>query len=199
DRAGLLAEAAIDALGHVDVIARGAARAVLARLGVDGDRLRRADRLAQLAGDAAFLAVRIAAQRMLAPEARRQRPLLVRVVDRRLGGEEVLQPDLEAEEHVPQQEILGCACEIVGHQLTPPPSAPRRRQALRSATGSPRSPPSPATGAGTPSSRSASAGHSGSAARSPSPWRTSRTRTPSSGTSTARRRAGRGSATASRP
>ena len=73
DRAGLLAEAAIDAFGHVDVVARGAAAAVVARLGLDGDGLRRADRLAQLAGDAALLAVGIAAQRMLAAEARAER------------------------------------------------------------------------------------------------------------------------------
>src|SRR4051812_8741470 len=70
DRAGLLAEAAIDALHHVDVVAHRAACAVVApRAGLDGDRLRRADRLAQLAGDAAFLAIGIAAQRVLAPEA----------------------------------------------------------------------------------------------------------------------------------
>src|SRR5258707_9802130 len=63
DRAGLLAHAAIDALHHVDVVARGAARAVVAAgAGLDGDRLRRTDRLAQLAGDAALLAVRITAQ-----------------------------------------------------------------------------------------------------------------------------------------
>jgi hypothetical protein len=70
DRAGLLAIAAIDAFGHVDVVARRAAAAVLARLGLDGDRQRRADRLAELAGDAAFFAIRIASQRMLAAEAR---------------------------------------------------------------------------------------------------------------------------------
>src|SRR6202008_3349859 len=77
DRAGLLAEAAVDALGHVDVVARGAAAAVFARLGLDGDGLRRTDRLAELAGNAAFLAVRVTAQRMLASEARAQRSLLV--------------------------------------------------------------------------------------------------------------------------
>src|ERR1700712_2042657 len=70
DRAGLLAQPAIDALHHVDVVAHGAAGAVIAaRTGLDGDRLRRADRLAQLAGDAALFAVRIAAQHMLATEA----------------------------------------------------------------------------------------------------------------------------------
>src|SRR5215469_8393285 len=56
-RAGLLAEAAVDALEQVDVIARGAAGAVGAHLRVDGDGQRRAHRLAELAGDAAFLAV----------------------------------------------------------------------------------------------------------------------------------------------
>src|SRR5262245_28289302 len=60
DRARFLAEPAIDALHHVDVITGGAARAVVAaRAGLDGDRLRRADRLAEFAGDAALLAVRI--------------------------------------------------------------------------------------------------------------------------------------------
>src|SRR3546814_3987749 len=81
-RAGFLAEAAIDALRHVDIVARGAARAVLAGLGLDGDRQRRADRLAELAGDAAFLAVGIAPQRMFAAKARAERPLFVGVVHR---------------------------------------------------------------------------------------------------------------------
>src|SRR6266446_3272589 len=61
DRAGLLAEAAIDAFGHVDVVAGRAPAAILARLGLDRDRPRRADRLAELAGDAALLAIGIAA------------------------------------------------------------------------------------------------------------------------------------------
>src|SRR6516162_3628443 len=48
DRAGLLAQAAVDALHHVDVVAHGAAGAVVAaRTGLDGDGLRRTDRLAQ--------------------------------------------------------------------------------------------------------------------------------------------------------
>src|SRR6056297_2441914 len=87
DRARLLAETAIDAFRHVDVVARGAAAAILARFGVDGYGLRRADRLAQLAGDAPFLAVGVSAQRMFAPKARRQRPLFMRVVHGALGRE----------------------------------------------------------------------------------------------------------------
>src|SRR5262249_13859976 len=90
DRAGLLAHAAIDALDHVDVVARRAPRAVVPpRSGLDGDRLRRANRFAQLAGDAALFAVRISAQRMLASEAGRNRVLLERIIDRRFRLEEV--------------------------------------------------------------------------------------------------------------
>src|SRR4051812_22473884 len=59
DRTGLLAIAAIDAFRHVDVVARRPSAAVLARLGFNRDAQRRADRLAQFACDAAFLAVRI--------------------------------------------------------------------------------------------------------------------------------------------
>src|SRR3546814_10128910 len=77
-----MAEPAVDAFGHVDIVARRAARSVGTRLGLDGDRLGRADRLAELAGDAALLAVGIAAQHVLAAEARADRPLLVGVVDR---------------------------------------------------------------------------------------------------------------------
>src|SRR5712692_8420970 len=90
DRAGPLAQAAIDAFHHVDVVAGGPPRAVVAaRAGLDGDGLARADRLAQLAGDAALLAVRIAAQRMLAAEARRDRALLERIIQRTGGGVDV--------------------------------------------------------------------------------------------------------------
>src|SRR3954462_12665338 len=84
DRAGLLAEAAIDALGHVDVVARGAPAAVVARLRLDGDGEGRADCLAKLAGNAALFAVRIATQGVLAPEARRERPALIGIVQRHL-------------------------------------------------------------------------------------------------------------------
>src|SRR5499427_8544981 len=64
DRAGFLAEAAVDALEEIDVVACGAPRAIGRYVRIDGDAHRRAHRLAQLAGDAALLAVRIAAQCM---------------------------------------------------------------------------------------------------------------------------------------
>src|SRR6476620_1896710 len=97
DRAGLLAKPAIDAFDHIDVVASGPARAVVsAWSGLDRNGLRRADRLAQLAGDAAFLAVGIAAQHVLAAKARRDRPLLERIVERGLRLEEVTHGEQEA-------------------------------------------------------------------------------------------------------
>src|SRR5262252_1783413 len=103
DRAGLLAEAAIDALGHVDVVASRAAAAVRARLGLDGDGLGRTDRLTQLAGDAALLAVGIAAEGMLAAEARAERPLLIGVVDGDLRPEHVAEGKPQAGNQLLQQ------------------------------------------------------------------------------------------------
>src|SRR3954452_18834883 len=91
DRAGLLAIAAIDAFRHIDIVARRAPAAVLARLGLDRNAQRRADGLAQFAGDAALLAVRVAAQGVLAAEARADRVLLVRVIDRDRRLEHVAQ------------------------------------------------------------------------------------------------------------
>src|SRR6185437_4706721 len=84
--------------------ARGSAATVLARLGFDGDRERRADRLAQLARDAALLAVGVAAKRMLAAEARRGREFLVRIIDRRLGLEEIFQRQPVGLDEVPEEE-----------------------------------------------------------------------------------------------
>jgi hypothetical protein len=104
-RARLLAQPAIDAFHHVDIIAGGAPRAVgAARPRLDGDGLRRADRLAQLAGDAALLAVRIAAQRVLAAEARRDRALLERIVQRRLRFEEIAHRQEERRDELLQEQ-----------------------------------------------------------------------------------------------
>src|SRR5581483_531838 len=88
--AGLLAKAAVYAFHHVDVVARRPPRAIVPpRARFDGDRLRGADRLTQLAGDAALLTVRIAAQRMFAPEARRNHAFFERIIQRRFGCEEI--------------------------------------------------------------------------------------------------------------
>src|SRR5262245_54793612 len=120
DRAGLLAQPAIDAFHHVDVVAGRAARAVVAaRARLDGDRLGRADRLAQLAGDAAFFAVGVAAQCMLTAEARTELSLLEGIVDRRLRREEVAHGEEEGGDHILQEQRAGGLVE--GHQAPPQP------------------------------------------------------------------------------
>ncbi|MNT68016.1 hypothetical protein D3C72_2062110 [compost metagenome] len=90
DRAGLFAETAEDALGQVNIVTRGAARAVVTLFRFDRDGHRRANRFAQFAGDATFLAVRVAAQRVQATETRRDRCLLFRELHRDLARKHVL-------------------------------------------------------------------------------------------------------------
>ena len=69
DRAALLAKTAVDALCHVDVVACCPPAAVHALLRLNCDTLRRADGLAELAGDAALLSCRVPSQGVLASEA----------------------------------------------------------------------------------------------------------------------------------
>eukprot|EP00732_Lithocolla_globosa_P007012 Lithocolla_globosa_v1_NODE_8540_length_809_cov_155.702918.p2 type:complete len:224 gc:universal NODE_8540_length_809_cov_155.702918:52-723(+) len=77
----LLAETTVDALCHVDVIAGGAAAAIIAFLGLDGDGLGGANGLAQLARNATLLSVGVSSQSMLATEARAERSFFKRVKD----------------------------------------------------------------------------------------------------------------------
>src|SRR5512145_719337 len=104
DRARLLAEAAENAFRKIDVVARGAARAVGPLLRLDVDRERGAHRLAQLARDAALLAVRVAAQRVQSAEARANRRLLLRELHRDLAREHVLAREHHSAEELEQQE-----------------------------------------------------------------------------------------------
>src|SRR5438309_1949533 len=128
-RAGLLAQAAEDALGEVDVVARGAARAVGALLGLDRDRKRGAHGLAQLARDAAFLAVRVAAQGVQPAEARAHRGLLLRELHRDLAPEEVASGERHALGQFHQQEGLEELADLFDHEVTicSRASASRRR------------------------------------------------------------------------
>src|SRR5687768_13197454 len=101
---------------------------------LDRDRLRRADRLAQLAGDAAFLAVGISAKRMLAPEPRGNGILLEGIVDRCLRREEVAQGKAEGGEELRQEQRATGLCQ--SHRLillAKPPSccAGNRRRGAR--------------------------------------------------------------------
>lgn len=79
--ATFLAEAAVDAFGHVDVVAGGATRAVLALFGLNGDGAGGADSFAELAGNAAFFACGVAAQCVFATETGRDGSFFERVVD----------------------------------------------------------------------------------------------------------------------
>src|SRR4249920_1118667 len=109
NRAGFLAEAAVDAFHHIDVEAGGPARAVMTpRPGLDGDGLRRADCLTQLAGDAALLPVWITPQRKLAAKAGRECPLLERIVQRHLRPKEVAHRQDERGNEVYQKDRPGC-------------------------------------------------------------------------------------------
>src|SRR5512139_1113416 len=104
DRAGFLAEAAEDALGEVDVVARGATGAVDALFRFDGNGERRTNRFAQLAGDAALLAVWVAAQRMQATEARRLRRFLLRELHGDLAREQVAPGEHHAAQKLDQEQ-----------------------------------------------------------------------------------------------
>src|SRR5207249_759727 len=79
-------------------------RAVGTLLRLDDDRERGADGLAKLAGDAALLAVRIAAQRVQATEARRRWRLFFRVPDRDLAREHVAPGQREPLEQLLQEQ-----------------------------------------------------------------------------------------------
>src|SRR3990167_1594956 len=119
DRAGLLAQAAVDALDHVDVVAGRAAAAVLARLGLDRDGLSRTNGFAQLAGDAALFARRIATQGVLAAEAGRLRVALVRVDHGLLRRDHVLHGQAESAREVQKGRALDRLSDALEHQSSP--------------------------------------------------------------------------------
>ena len=119
-RACLLAETAVDAFGHVNIVARGAARAVIARLGINGNRLRGADRFAKLAGNAAFFAIGIAAQRVFATETRATAAPFHAGSSASLWGEEILQAQAQALPEIHQQEVFDRAGVVdLGHDWPP--------------------------------------------------------------------------------
>src|SRR4029078_10835569 len=87
----------------------GAASALSERNG-----LRRTDGLTELAGDAAFLAVGVAAQRVLAAKTRRNRPLLEGIVECRLRLEEITHGEHEARHELDQKQRAGGPVQLHG-------------------------------------------------------------------------------------
>mmetsp|Transcript_24147 Transcript_24147/g.29265 ORF Transcript_24147/g.29265 Transcript_24147/m.29265 type:complete len:224 (+) Transcript_24147:225-896(+) len=85
NRASLLAEPAVDALGHIYIVPGGTTATIFTLLCVDGDCLSRANRLAQLARDATLLSAGITAQCVLPTETWTQGTLLERIVERDFG------------------------------------------------------------------------------------------------------------------
>src|SRR5690606_11155440 len=97
------------------------ARAVIAaRTRLDGDRLRRADRLAELACNAALFPVGIAAQRMLTAKARGNRPFFIRIVDRGLRRKELPHGQHDGAPELLKEQCFGGLCKSRHH------SAPNR-------------------------------------------------------------------------
>ena len=80
--------------------------------------LRRADRLAQLAGDAALLAIGVAAQRMFAAEARRDRAFLERIVERGLRLEEIAHGERKRRHEFLEEQRAGGLIELHGALLS---------------------------------------------------------------------------------
>ena len=81
NRAGFLAITTVDALGHVDIVTGRPATSILTLLSFDSNGLSRANGLAELASNAAFLTGGIAAQSVLATETGRDGTLLERIED----------------------------------------------------------------------------------------------------------------------
>src|SRR5262249_54009497 len=92
---------------------------IAARTRFNGDRLCGADRFAKLAGNATLFTVRITAQGVLATEARRDWTFFERIVESRLGLEEVAHGQHEAGQELRQKQAFGCAIESHGFLISP--------------------------------------------------------------------------------
>mmetsp|Transcript_35132 Transcript_35132/g.56716 ORF Transcript_35132/g.56716 Transcript_35132/m.56716 type:complete len:233 (-) Transcript_35132:122-820(-) len=107
DRARLLAEAAEDALSHIDIVACCTAAAVCARLCLNGDGLGGANSFAKLAGYTALLPARVSSECMFSTETRAQRSSLEGIVDGDLWLEVVLDSELCGAKHLGEKEGPG--------------------------------------------------------------------------------------------
>ena len=105
--AGLLAHAAEDALGHVDVVLDGSSRVVVSGLSLDDDGERGAGGFAQLAGNATLFTRRIAPKSMLTTESRRNGTLLEWVVDSSRRTQKYFTRQPPGTENLCQKENLG--------------------------------------------------------------------------------------------
>jgi hypothetical protein len=121
--AALLAVTAVNALGHVDIVTGRPAASVHTLFRLNSDSLGRTDGLAELAGNAAFLAGGIATQGVLTAETGRDGTLLEGVED----GVPVARKDIRLGHLRPVGvESLGCPCRQPGGLTVGGSTAPTR-------------------------------------------------------------------------
>src|SRR5579875_736736 len=123
--AGLLAEPAINALRHVDVVARRTTAPVGARLRLDRDGQRRTNRFAKLARDTALFTIRVTPECVLAAKAGLERTLLIWVVERDLLLEHILEGQPEPFNKLAEEKRSRRAVEN-RHLRSPVTGGPRR-------------------------------------------------------------------------
>lgn len=99
NRAGLLAVAAENALGHVDIVLGGTTRAISTLLSINGNSHGGANSFTQLACDTSLLARGISAESVLTTETRGDWALFKRIVDGIGSTEVLLQDNVHATEH----------------------------------------------------------------------------------------------------
>merc|ERR1719352_1730880 len=113
DRARLLAETAVDALGHVNVVSRGSPGPVAPLLSLNCDCLGGTDGLTELAGNAPLLPAGVPSQSVLSAEPWGQGPLLEGIVD----GGGLLEDVPKGDCHPPaqlsdEQSVCGIVCHL---------------------------------------------------------------------------------------
>ena len=99
-------KSAIDAFEQVDVIACRSPQAIGARIRINRDSERRADRFTKLAGDTALLAVRVAPQGMQTSKAGRLWRFLFGILYRDLLGKKIAQGHTKPLQELPHKKRL---------------------------------------------------------------------------------------------
>jgi hypothetical protein len=105
--ARFLAKSAVNALGHINIVTRRAARAIRAGLGLNGNGTGRADGFTKLAGNATLLTGFVATESVLTTETGRESSLLKGIIDRGRFLQIVAERNPQALEELGDEVILG--------------------------------------------------------------------------------------------
>mmetsp|Transcript_21823 Transcript_21823/g.51769 ORF Transcript_21823/g.51769 Transcript_21823/m.51769 type:complete len:249 (+) Transcript_21823:122-868(+) len=106
DGTRLLAESAVDALGHIDIVTSGSTSTVFTGFGLDSDGLGGADCLTEFARDTAFISGGVSSKGVLPAESGTQVTSLVGVVDSHLWFQTDFQGERESTGNFGQEENL---------------------------------------------------------------------------------------------